>query len=68
MARYITPNYQLNLPDLNEPPDVPADLRVLGDRLDVVLGTVDPGRDFYSGTGEPAASLGVVGDVYFELP
>lgn len=68
MGRYVSPKYSFNIPDLQEPADVPADLRNVVDRLEVVLPMVDAGRDFYSGVGPPPAGLGVVGDVYYELP
>lgn len=68
MARYVTPKYALNVPDLQEPPDVPADLRTLADRLDDVLDQVDPHRELLTGVGEPSGTLGAVNDIYFELP
>lgn len=66
MSRYTTPNYDLNVPEGDEPPDAAADFRTLADRLDQVLASIDTGREFLSGTGEPSSSLGSNGDIYFE--
>lgn len=66
MARYVSPTYGFDIPDLSEDPDVSADLRTLVDRLEIVIAGVDPGFTILKGSGPPAAGLGSDGDIYFE--